>query len=46
MSDAETAAVLSLIDGLLTSNVSTLMRYLVCFLNVYLSSIAQVRPHG
>jgi len=46
MSDAETAAVLSLINGLLTSNVSTLVRYLVCFLNVYLSSIAQVLPHG
>ena len=35
MSDAETAAVISLIDGLFTSNVSTLVRHFVCFLNVY-----------
>ena len=45
MSDAESAAVLSLISGLLTSNVSDLVRHPVCFLNVYLSSIAQVLPH-
>ena len=34
MSDAESAAVLSLISGLLTSNVSDLVHHLVCFLNV------------
>lgn len=45
MSDAETAAIISLIDGLFTSNVSTLVRHPVCFLNVIPFSIAQVLPH-
>jgi hypothetical protein len=37
MSDGETAAVLSLISGLLTSNVSALVRHPLCSrsLNVY-----------
>jgi hypothetical protein len=45
MSDAETAAALSLINDFFASNVSALVKHPVCFLNVYVSSIAQVPLH-
>ena len=46
MSDAETAAIISLIDGLLTSNVSTLCATPRLLSQCLPSSIAQVLPHS